>query len=43
MYSERLGQTTPSLDQLAQGEWPIYAAPVRATARVSDTPQTAQR
>lgn len=42
MYSERLGQTTPSLDQLAQGEWPIYAAPARV-ARSGETPQTAQR
>lgn len=42
MYSERLGQTTPSLDQLAQGEWPMYAAPVRA-ARAAPPPQTAQR
>jgi soluble lytic murein transglycosylase len=42
MYSERLGHATPSLDQLAQGEWPIYAPPVRA-ARAGDVPQTAQR
>jgi soluble lytic murein transglycosylase-like protein len=42
MYSERLGHTTPSLDQLAQGEWPLYAAPVRA-ARAAPPPQTAQR
>jgi soluble lytic murein transglycosylase-like protein len=42
MYSERLGQATPSLDQLAQGEWPMYAAPARA-ARAVPPPQTAQR
>jgi soluble lytic murein transglycosylase len=43
MYSERLGHATPSLDQLAQGEWPIYAPPTRAAARAPDGPQTAQR
>ncbi|MCM0019097.1 MAG: lytic transglycosylase domain-containing protein, partial [Tagaea sp.] len=43
MYSERLGQSTTSLDQLAQGEWPIYAPPTRAAARASEPPQTAQR
>jgi soluble lytic murein transglycosylase len=25
MYAERLGQATPSLDLVAQGEWPVYA------------------
>jgi soluble lytic murein transglycosylase len=45
MYSERLGQSTPSLDQLAEGQWPLYAMPQRA-ARVVPGPtleQTAEQ
>jgi soluble lytic murein transglycosylase-like protein len=45
MYSERLGQATPSLDQLAEGQWPLYAVPQR-TARVvpaNDLEQTAEQ
>jgi soluble lytic murein transglycosylase-like protein len=45
MYAERLGQATPSLDQVAQGEWPIYVAsapvairPVAPVARESVQP-----
>lgn len=45
MYAERLGQATPSLDQVAQGEWPIYVAsapvatrPVAPVARDSVQP-----
>lgn len=33
MYTERLGQPNPSLDQLAQGEWPLYAPPAALVAR----------
>jgi soluble lytic murein transglycosylase len=33
MYSERLGQPTASLDQIAQGEWPFYAAPAALAER----------
>jgi soluble lytic murein transglycosylase-like protein len=33
MYSERLGQPTASLDQIAQGEWPFYAAPAALADR----------
>ncbi len=33
MYAERLGQPNPSLDQLAQGEWPLYAPPAILAAR----------
>jgi len=35
MYAERLGQATPSLDQLAAGEWPIYAPPAALAARAA--------
>ena len=33
MYSERLGQPTASLDQIAQGEWPFYAPPAALANR----------
>ena len=33
MYAERLGQATPSLDLVAQGEWPVYAPPAALAAR----------
>jgi soluble lytic murein transglycosylase len=33
MYAERLGQATPSLDQVAQGEWPMYVASAPVAAR----------
>lgn len=35
MYSERLGQPTQSLDQVAQGEWPFYAAPAALADRAA--------
>ena len=35
MYSERLGQPTQSLDQIAQGEWPFYAAPAALANRAA--------
>ncbi|MBL8830837.1 MAG: lytic transglycosylase domain-containing protein [Rhodospirillales bacterium] len=33
MYAERLGQATPSLDLVAQGEWPVYAPPAALAGR----------
>ncbi len=35
MYTERLGQPNPSLEQLAQGEWPLYTQPGTLAARAS--------
>jgi soluble lytic murein transglycosylase-like protein len=35
MYTERLGQPNPSLDQLAQGEWPLYQQPAAMAARAN--------
>jgi len=35
MYSERLGQPTQSLDQVAQGEWPFYAPPAALASRAA--------
>ncbi|MBL8698552.1 MAG: lytic transglycosylase domain-containing protein [Alphaproteobacteria bacterium] len=35
MYSERMGQPTPSLDAVAEGRWPTYVAPTSLTARAS--------
>ncbi|MBM3523292.1 MAG: lytic transglycosylase domain-containing protein, partial [Alphaproteobacteria bacterium] len=35
MYSERMGQPTPSLDAVAEGRWPTYVAPTFLTARAS--------
>ena len=32
LYSRRLGQPTPSLDQVARGEWPVYHPPVQPPA-----------
>ena len=29
MYSRRMGQPTPSLDQVVSGQWPIYNAPAQ--------------
>ena len=35
MYSERMGQPTPSLDSVAEGRWPTYVAPTFLTARAN--------
>jgi hypothetical protein len=32
MYSRRMGQTTPSLDATAAGQWPIYIPPAQPPA-----------
>ncbi len=35
MYSQRMGQPTPSLDSVAEGRWPTYVAPTSLTARAN--------
>jgi soluble lytic murein transglycosylase len=35
MYRDRLGQSNPSLDALAAGDWPLYVAQDGATPRVA--------
>ncbi|MGZ5923570.1 MAG: lytic transglycosylase domain-containing protein [Rhizomicrobium sp.] len=44
MYSRRMGQPTPSLDETASGQWPIYNPPAQPPAprppAVTTTPDT---
>jgi soluble lytic murein transglycosylase-like protein len=41
MYSERLGQPSPSLDAVAEGRWPVYLpAPTSAASAMPDHAKT---